>query len=71
MKTTTPKHESDPAFPYSTASFEASGLSKRELFAGMAMMGILSGDIDATSTEAEVAEISCDHADALLKELSK
>jgi hypothetical protein len=45
------------------------GLSKRELFAAMAMQGILSSTPDAMY--APTATDAVAHADALLKELAK
>jgi hypothetical protein len=45
------------------------GLTKRELFAAMAMQGILSSCIDAHS--GRVAGFAVEYADELLKELEK
>lgn len=70
----------DPAYPISPdGAFSASstGLTKRELFAAMAMQGILSGpkdfDIDGIpkTTASGYAEVAVSLADALLAELAK
>lgn len=51
---------------------EQLGLSKRELFAAMAMQGILSrSNTNWARMEVQLAEQSVRHADALIKELSK
>lgn len=74
MKTTTPKHESEPAFPCATASFEASGLSKREWLAGLAMQGLVSSYapyLEHPLKWSDIPELSVTMADDLLKELSK
>jgi hypothetical protein len=47
------------------------GLTKRELFAAMAMQGILSAEDGVSFPSAELASLSIDCADALLAELSK
>ena len=74
-----------PAFPHSVAvgpsgdvysSGElfpgADGLTRRELFAAMAMQGILANEgADATSYEANVSVHAVAHADALTAELDK
>ena len=60
----------EPAFPLPQYS-EASGLTKREYFAGLAMQGLLAnsdGKIASLSVQA-TTEISIEMADALLYEL--
>lgn len=88
MKTTTPDYVSadHPAFPCAedhkvAADFPwTQGLNKRELFAGMAIMGLIATSRDFTadaeasspiSTWKDYAQASVQAADALLKELSK
>lgn len=61
------------AFP---APYEPYGLTKRELFAAMAMQGILSHAFQATNPDrvapcSYVAAMSNAYADALLAELAK
>lgn len=56
-----------PSTPYTPAIF---GLSKRELFAAMAMQGLL-GNPNSILTPADCAQEARIHADALLKELAK
>jgi hypothetical protein len=57
-------------FPLSLGdNFNSFGLSKRELFAAMAMQGIAAGDV--TGTVMNVAADAVALADALLKELAK
>ena len=62
-----------PAFPTLGPLF-ATGLTKRELFAAMAMQGILANPCRQTSTSETYAEAAIDgvrYADALLAELAK
>ncbi len=62
-----------PAFPIPGPLF-ATGLTKRELFAAMAMQGILANPCRQTSTSETYAEAAIDgvrYADALLAELAK
>ena len=62
-----------PAFPIHGPLF-ATGLTKRELFAAMAMQGILANPCRQTSTSETYAEAAIDgvrYADALLAELAK
>ena len=47
------------------------GLTKREHFAGLAMQGLLSGDIEDNLTIGHIATCSVEIADALLKEINK
>lgn len=47
------------------------GLTKREYFAGQALIGFLSGDNALTVLHEEAATYSVAVADALIKELSK
>lgn len=58
------------AFPFAippNSMREAYGLSKRELFAAMAMQGLQSLNIPST----EIARLAVEQADLLLKELAK
>ncbi|MCL6710483.1 hypothetical protein M8R20_46175 [Pseudomonas sp. R2.Fl] len=52
---------------------DSAGLTKRELFAAIAMQGLLSGEYrEATEAQAAiVARYAVQHADALLAELAK
>ena len=61
------------AYPLATGALvHGSGLTKRELFAAMAMQIILSsGDVFVTYSMEYIARISCDQADALIAELNK
>lgn len=68
------------AYPFEHAHSYAQGLTKRELFAAMAMQGLLSSSaiVKALATQAEindiariVAEAAADHADQLVTALSK
>lgn len=62
---------SDCAFPWGEA---ASGLSKREYFAAMALQGIISTADDSkitTINPGKVARSALQLADALIKELNK
>ncbi len=54
------------------AASGASGLTKREYFASMAMQGLISSDdyLEIESAK-ELAKIAVSHADALLEELAK
>ncbi len=68
----------EPAFPHLISQCQRAneteyheGLSKRELFAAMAMQGILSGDSDDTYTVEKAAVVAVELADALIAELSK
>lgn len=54
------------------------GLTKRELFAAMAMQGLCANSFDghcnqpiATATYAQLADMAVDHADALLDRLER
>lgn len=51
--------------------FAQKGLSKRELFAAIAMQGLLSGHPKQVHGHNQTAEIAIKHADALIEELSK
>lgn len=57
----------DPVYP-STAAW-SSALTKRELFAAMAMQGLLASPVEATVQS--FAEASVKTADALIAELNK
>lgn len=58
------------AFPLHEGAFP--GLTKRELFAAMAMQGILSrSNTNWAMMELQLAEQSVRHADALIAELAK
>lgn len=75
--------KNEPAFPVSERRAAFEGLSKRELFAAMAMQGILSeawnyeelnlgeGEKAGLDMPSAVAEASTAFADALLAELEK
>lgn len=60
----------EPAFPWPLDT-PPCGLTKRELFAAMAMQGALSGEPGPHLRFDELARYSVTHADALLKELAK
>lgn len=63
--------KNEPAYPVADASCcQYGGLSKRELFAAMAMQG-MRADHSATGVPEEIARESVRLADALLKELAK
>ena len=74
-------NDNDPAFPIphfarpdGRVDYGLSGLTKRELFAAMAMQGILANPCRQTSTSETYAEAAIDgvrYADALLAELAK
>lgn len=60
----------DTAYPYTSNNLEE-GLTKRELFAAMAMQGILANpDPDLVSAPG-IALIAVEEADSLIKELNK
>lgn len=66
----------EPAFPIqgAIAGFQYAGLSKRELFAAMAMQGFISGLYAGTNagfTVEGTCFASVEYADALIAELSK
>ena len=66
-------NDNAPAYPCMSYS-APSGLTKRELFAAMAMQGILANPCRQTSTSETYAEAAIDgvrYADALLAELAK
>ncbi len=58
----------DPVYP-STAAW-SSALTKRELFAAMAMQGLLADSAISASYE-EISESAVGHADALIAEINK
>jgi hypothetical protein len=63
--------KNEPAYPVSDASCcQYGGLTKRELFAAMAMQG-MRADHSATGVPEAIARESVRLADALLKELAK
>lgn len=64
------QYESDPKISHRATS---KGVSKREHFAGLAMLGMLSGNAGAMTEEdrAVIAETSVMLADNLLNELNK
>ncbi len=47
------------------------GITKRQLFAAMAMQGLLAGDTDRVVTADGIAKEAVEQADALLAELAK
>lgn len=57
------------AFP--TTEGQAEGLTKRELFAAMAMQGILAADHDNTTTQDQCMSWAIGHADALISALNE
>ena len=63
----------EPAFPVEGGNNNfmqpCPGLSKREYFAGLALQGILSGDVNGVISENAAVKMAKIHADALLKEL--
>ncbi len=72
------KHDK-PAYPIPlfageqlAGGIDADGLTRRELFAAMAMQGVLSGaEYDMPTSIGGVASLAVDYADALIKELDK
>jgi hypothetical protein len=62
----------EPVHPVSDCSaYQYAGLSKRELFAAMAMQGIFAHGYTMPNESAEAAEYAVRAADCLLKELAK
>lgn len=62
----------DPAFPCAEETFPYPGLTKRELFAAMAMQGILARGVPQLNPPIPMAaSLSVDYADALVIALSK
>jgi len=60
----------DAAYPFQVDTGQVTGgITKRELFAAMAMQGILA-DSNATGEFKKVARLAVFHADALIDELS-
>jgi hypothetical protein len=59
------------AFPQSDGIYEQHGLTKRELFAAMAMQGMCGAEIPRVDQLAQAAQLSVAMADALLAELAK
>jgi hypothetical protein len=57
--------------PTATSKVYHTGLTKRELFAAMAMQGALGGEPGSHLHYEQLARDSVAHADALLKELAK
>lgn len=47
------------------------GLTKREYFAGLAMQGFLSADVNSDWHKDDCVKIAVQHADALLAELER
>lgn len=64
-------HENDMAFPWGEHGTRLGGLTKRELFAAMAMQGALAGTPGQHLIPQNLARESAAHADALLAELAK
>lgn len=60
----------DPAYPLSAIGTTATGLTKRELFAAMAMQGALGGAPGSHLHPYNLANESVAYADALLAALS-
>lgn len=60
---------SDPAYPLHALGTTATGLTKRELFAAMAMQGALAGAPGPHLHPYSLANDSVNHADALLAAL--
>ena len=76
------KNDGGPAFPFNellhsnmtNVAQQYSGATLRDIFAGMAMLGILAGDLPITRNEnplEEIANIAYKQADAMLKERLK
>ena len=63
----------EPAFPNGLDSphVDPSGLTKRELFAAMAMQGLLAANEAETQTFGDIAEDAVRMTDALIAELNK
>ena len=53
------------------ATGSVANLTKRELFAAMAMQGIISGTAYLGATIDEISKVSAEYADALIEELAK
>ena len=67
------KTQSDSAYPIvdqSSSLYEGYGLSKRELFAAMALQGLCTHFNKVSESEAEIAKRSVKFADILISELS-
>lgn len=62
-----------PAFPIVDPDgvIAAGGLTKRELFAAMAMQGFCSNSVMTETGHADMARMAVEQADALLAELAK
>lgn len=65
------EYMADCAFPHETSSCDESGLTKRELLAGMAMQGLLANPVFADWTAERSASQAVSHADELLKQLNQ
>lgn len=70
--------KNDPAFPTASRDPQSAslfgGLTKRELFAAMAMTGMIGkqhGHVDGQGDDTQCAELSVAFADALIKELER
>lgn len=61
----------EPAFPLYGPAGEATGLTKREYFAGLAMQGLQAHPLTGENTTLWIAATSVEMADALLAELQK
>lgn len=63
----------EPAFPASTETgFGMTGLTRRELFAAMAMQAFISNPANVGRTSPQdIASAACGAADALIAQLSK
>ena len=58
-------------YQFGNDDFSTPGLTKREHFAAMAMMGVMSADMYCDVKAKECAKIAVANADALLAELEK
>lgn len=63
----------DSAFPLpmDSKSLSKKGMTKREIFAAMAMPGFLANDVENQATNSNIAKWSVDLADRLIDELNK
>ena len=60
------------AYPTGHEGYEGDpGLTKRELFAAMAMQGMLSNDVTSGLTEITIAQLAVKQADELIFELNR
>ena len=60
-----------PAFPVAEDINWNAGITKRELFAAMAMQGLLASDQEPRLHSTAIAELAADAADSVIAELVK